>query len=165
MGRGSNPEVLHTWLFSDDSWPPITVFWGLWVKNCLNQRRGIPWTPYQVSFSMRRSWLTVSKASRLDGEVGQACMCNWLDVVVAEKVPGCTRPTHTGGWYTSSNWAVQRNRTNLPHKYVRYYYKIITIELTIQPTADQAKFHLSSISVTELSLFGYIIYSPVNPYC
>ncbi len=45
---------------------------------------------------------------------------------------------------------------------MRYLHKTNTIMVTILSAIKQAKFHLSSIIITEVSLLGYVIYSSTD---
>ena len=65
----------------------------------------------------------------------------------------------------SINWFFLKEKGILPHKYLRYPHKTITIVFTIFSAIKQAKPHLSSNIITKVSFFVYVIYSLTDAFC
>ncbi len=66
---------------------------------------------------------------------------------------------------TRCHMAPFQERSIMLHKYLGYLHKTSATVLTIFSTMTQAKFHLSSIIIVRVSLFGYVIYFIGDAHC
>ncbi len=60
---------------------------------------------------------------------------------------------------------LQRKIYDLHRIYFRYIHQPTVIVFIILSTTKQAKSLLSSVIISEVSLFGYVIYSQGGPHC
>ena len=65
----------------------------------------------------------------------------------------------------SVKWFCSKEKCVLYPKFVRCHQKTNTIEFITLPSIKQAKVHLSSTIITEVSLFGYVIHSSSDTHC
>ena len=65
----------------------------------------------------------------------------------------------------SIRWFCSKDKFILHRKYFRYFHKTNSIVFTTTSAIKRAKFHLSSIIITYVRLFGYAFYSSVDVHC